>query len=275
MLTPDLAREFYANQRNNRNPKAANLNKLINDIANDRYVYNGDPLRFDKQGHMGDGQHRCLAVMKTGKSIPVAIIKNLPEEAFPTIDCGASRTAADILKFDEVPNSTTIAACISLYLSFCNDNYGIQDHPDGHLSVKARSTKSAFTNTEILEEYNKDRTTWDKVGVSAKNLAEKRRFLTSAIIGGLIFYLIKKKKHPEDKVYDFMSQLLDKRDAKYDVINKMRDILTDRKEHKDTKRYTYKYILGMLAKTWNCYLSGKEVKQLRYNADVEGHIDFK
>lgn len=273
-LTPELAREYLANQRENRKPKVANLSKLINDLENDRYVYNGDPIRFDKHGRMGDGQHRCIAVIKTGKQIPVLIVRNLPEEAFPTVDTGASRTAADVFGFENVSNSTVLAAAVRFYLSLCNDNSGIQDDGHGNLQVQPKSTKNAFTNTQLLEEYHKDSATWDTVGSKAKCLSKERGFMTSSNIAGLIYYLIKEKKHSEERVYDFMKQLLGKRDAQYDVINKMRDLLIDRKEHKDRKRYTGKYVLGMLAKTWNYYLSGKEVRQLKYNADVEGKINF-
>ena len=133
---------------------------------------------------------------------------------------------------------------------------------------------NSFTNSQLLEEYRKNSAIWDIIGTKANNLSEQRRFLTPANVGGLLFYLIKDKKHPEEKVYDFMTQLLGKRDSQYDVINKMRDVLIDRKDHKDTKRYTGAYILGLLAKTWNAFISGKDVKRLKYNKDVEGKIDF-
>lgn len=274
LLTPDKAREFLANQRNNRKMKCANLSKLENDISNDRYVYNGDPLRFDRHGRMCDGQHRCQACIKTGKSFPVLIVRNLPDEAFPTIDSGASRTAADVFGFEDIGKSTVISSSVRFYLALHNDFSGIQEDGYGRLGVQAKTKSNSFTNSQLLEEYRKNSAIWDIIGTKANNLSEQRRFLTPANVGGLLFYLIKDKKHPEEKVYDFMTQLLGKRDSQYDVVNKMRDVLIDRKDHKDTKRYTGAYILGLLAKTWNAFISGKDVKRLKYNKDVEGKIDF-
>ena len=273
MLTPDKAREFLANQRENRKMKSANVSKLVSDMENGRFVYNGDPIRFDRHGRMGDGQHRCYACIKTGISIPVMIVRNLPDEAFPTIDLGVTRTAADLFKFHGIPNSTTVSSAVRFYLALCNDGAGINDDGEGHMRVQSDSAKTTFSNTKLLEEYKKNIQLWDAVG-SMANSIDPRCLLTKSNIGGMSFYLIKEKHHPEEKVYTFFKQLVGKRDSQFNAINLMRDVLIDRKDHKDKKRYTGSYILGLLAKTWNAYVSGRELRLLKYNKEVEGKIDF-
>ena len=273
ILTPDKAREFLAYQRDNRRMKTANESKLVNDMASNRFIYNGDPLRFDRHGRMGDGQHRCEACIKTGIEFPVLVVKNLPDEAFQTIDIGATRTAADIFTFEGIQNATVVSASIRFYLSLCIDGSGIVDDGEGHMGVKGKSNKNTFTNTQLLDEYNKNSELWDVVASKANTMCE-RKLLTSSNIGGLSFYLIKEKNHPEEKVYIFMRQLVGKRDSEYNIINLMRDVLIDRKDHKDKKKYSGSYIMGLLAKTWNAYITGRELKQLKYNKDTEGYITF-
>ena len=273
ILTPDKAREFLAFQRDNRRMKSANEAKLVNDMSSNRFIYNGDPLRFDCFGRMGDGQHRCEACIKTGRSFPVLIVRNLPDEAFQTIDIGATRTAADIFTFEGIPNATCVSASIRFYLALCNDGAGIHDDGKGNIQVQAKTAKNTFSNTQLLEEYKKNSDLWNAMASMANSINE-RNLITSANIGGLSFYLIKEKKHPEEKVKIFIKQLVGKRDSEYNVINLLRDVLIDRKDHKDNKKYSGSYIMGLITKTWNAYISGNDLKRLMYNKDREGHIDF-
>lgn len=274
ILTPDKARVFLASQRENRRMKNANEAKLVNDMASDRFIYNGDPLRFDRHGRMGDGQHRCEACIKTGLEFPVLVVRNLPDEAFQTIDIGATRTAADIFTFEGIQNATIVTSSIRFYLALCNDGSGINDKGNGSLGVQAKNCKNTFSNAQILEEYNKNKDLWNEVASKANVMCE-RKLLTSSNIGGLLFYLIKEKNHPEERVYTFMKQLNGKRDSEYDIINQMRDILIENKNRKDNKkRYSGSKLMGLLAKAWNTYVSGRELKQLRYNKDIEGYIAF-
>ena len=271
-LTPDKAREFLANQRNNRRVKEANVSKLINDMTNNRFVYNGDPLRFDRHGRLGDGQHRCLACIKTGLTFPVLVVRNLPDEAFLTIDIGASRTAADLFTFQGIPNATTVSSSVRFYLSLCNNNSGIGEYTSGHLGVQAKNPTNSFTNVQLLDVYKENVELWNRIVLKVKRC--DRRFLTASNNGGIAFYLINEKKHPEEKVMTFITQLNGKRDSDYNVINLMRDILIDKMERRNNTRYTASYIMGLLAKTWNSYVTGRELKALQYNKDREGFISF-
>lgn len=96
-LTPELAREWLETMPEyQRSVSAVVVAEYAKDMCDGRWVEGtGDAFRFNKQGQMIDGQHRCLAVIESGVSIMVTIIEGLDDEVYLVLDKGRKRTAAD------------------------------------------------------------------------------------------------------------------------------------------------------------------------------------
>lgn len=268
-LTPEKAQEYLANQRPNREIKQKNLYKLINDLSEDRFVYNGDPLRFDKYGKMGDGQHRCLACIKTGKPFYVLTVRGLPDEAFPTIDIGSNRSPGDILKFEGITNANNKAAAVRIREALRNN---MLSDKNGTTSVK--NSSHDLSPTAILILYSKEAEIYDNASLQAgRYRGDKRNYLQQSYVTALIVYLTQDLKHPSEKVLGFFNQLFMMRDAPCNAINLLRDNLIDIKNPDHKKNYPKGSIPNWTAKAWNAYISGKDYKMLRWNAE-EGSISF-
>lgn len=70
----------------------------------------GDPIRFDADGRLLDGQHRLLAIVASGIPLKgVQVIRNMETDVFKVIDSGLQRTNADSLGFG-VAGATNKAA---------------------------------------------------------------------------------------------------------------------------------------------------------------------
>jgi hypothetical protein len=102
-VTPDMARVFVdpTNHRNYRPLKSSKMQVYCRAMKNDEWILNGTTLKFDVDGNMIDGQHRCHACMRTGCSFKTLAVYNLPREAEITIDAGIARTFNDHARYNE------------------------------------------------------------------------------------------------------------------------------------------------------------------------------
>jgi hypothetical protein len=98
-ITPQIATEYLGkNFADNRNVRNTVVSQYAEDMANDRWTQNAEPIKFDQYGNLVDGQHRLQAVIKSGKSVDFFVATGLPAESTTNLDIGAKRKAADALK---------------------------------------------------------------------------------------------------------------------------------------------------------------------------------
>ncbi len=113
-LTPDLARLLIASQQHNRNIKRDLVERLARDIREGRWQLNAQPILIDIENRLGDGQHRCLAVIQAQVSVPVVITHGIAPTAFATLDSGRSRTPADLLSLKGEKATGNLTAALNL-----------------------------------------------------------------------------------------------------------------------------------------------------------------
>lgn len=98
-LTPALAEDILTHDPVNREVRASNVKKLQREIEGGHWDPRKSPfMRFDAQGRLADGQHRCRAVIAAGRPIVVHMV-GLPDTI--GLDQGATRSLADQLKIHE------------------------------------------------------------------------------------------------------------------------------------------------------------------------------
>lgn len=96
LLTPELAADILAHDPVNRKVRGSNLAKIKREIEGGFWdPHKGQPIRFLPALRMSDGQHRCKAVVETGKAIVVSMCI-----VSDTLGCdeGATRTLVDHLQ---------------------------------------------------------------------------------------------------------------------------------------------------------------------------------
>lgn len=96
LVTASIAKDWLSSMiPNQRNPSLATVNKYANEMKAGRWEVSS-ALSFNDQGHLIDGQHRLLAVIKSEVPTPFLIVGNLPSSAALKFDIGRSRTAVNI-----------------------------------------------------------------------------------------------------------------------------------------------------------------------------------
>lgn len=98
LLTPEKAAELLEHNTLNRPISDTHVRRLVHQIVEGKWQFNGDTIKIAKGGDMLDGQHRMWAVIEAKKSIETAIAYGVDKEAFSTIDTlRKPRSGADVI----------------------------------------------------------------------------------------------------------------------------------------------------------------------------------
>jgi hypothetical protein len=115
-VTPELAASWLA--RRHVNPRSLKHLKIE---AFARQMRQGHwraevcpPLLRNGKGEVVDGQHRLLAVIQSGCTVPFHVRDGVPDDAVIHVDTGTSRSFADVLKMEEgLKNHNAVAAVVA------------------------------------------------------------------------------------------------------------------------------------------------------------------
>lgn len=142
-ITPQMAQEWLALNAHNRNASKARVRAYARDMARGHWPYTGDPIRFNGNGELIDGQQRLMAVVESGKSLQALVIRGLPVEVRENLDQGRSRTAADHLVLRGFATGTQLAAAL-------RQLYRLRTP-----AAKVGGGSGGLTNAEVLEAIEK------------------------------------------------------------------------------------------------------------------------
>lgn len=113
-LTPELAELLLASNPNNRTMSPHAVKSYARDIEDGAWDMNGQPIIVASDGSTNDGQHRCAAVVATGRSIPCMFIFGVERGTRTTLDGGRARQVGDYLQMDGHANSKQVASIARL-----------------------------------------------------------------------------------------------------------------------------------------------------------------
>jgi hypothetical protein len=98
-VTPTRAAQFLQANRRHRPVILAYVEALVSDMRAGSWTLNPQPICFGADGRLLNGQHRLLAIIQSGATIELPIIRGLPDAAFDTYDLQARQGSilADLL----------------------------------------------------------------------------------------------------------------------------------------------------------------------------------
>jgi len=137
-------------QGRNRRVKLTLVEKIARDIVEGRWQLNAQPILIDSEARLGDGQHRCLAVIKSGHSVPVVVTFGISANAFATLDSGLSRSPSDMLFLRGEKAATNLSRALNLISLY---KRGLMSEIAGVLwraTLSASSCLSSIPRSETL-----------------------------------------------------------------------------------------------------------------------------
>lgn len=142
-VTPAMAKEWMERNPKNRNASKRVVSRYARDMANGAWVFTADPIRFNGNGDLIDGQHRLLACMKAEKPFDALIVRLMALSVQEKLDQGKNRSAADHLSLRDFKQAVRLAASARMLLRLKAGN------SEGEARGKGRAGGTP-TNSEVL-----------------------------------------------------------------------------------------------------------------------------
>lgn len=118
LITPEVAQEYLNKNTINRKINKDIIEQYVNAMRSSQWIPNGDTIKFSNNDKLMDGQHRLSAIISSGKSYNMVVIRGLPEEVFKTIDTGKKRNRSDVLHIAGFSNVAALAGALRLLFLF-------------------------------------------------------------------------------------------------------------------------------------------------------------
>lgn len=118
-ITPAVAAQYLTCNLLNRRLRPSVVSNYADDMSENNWIENGEPIQFDWYGNLIDGQHRLSAIVQSGKTLNLWVMRGMDPDAQKRIDSGVNRTFADQLSMRGVINPldvSSLARRIHLYL---------------------------------------------------------------------------------------------------------------------------------------------------------------
>lgn len=97
-VTPVLAEHYLSKNVSNRNVSDRLVDKYAHDMETKGWLLNHQGIAFYEDGTVADGQHRLLAIVKSGATVPMMVTFGLKKPVAATIDGGRKRSVHDGIK---------------------------------------------------------------------------------------------------------------------------------------------------------------------------------
>jgi len=240
-VTPAKAREWLErNNTRNRNLRPHKVALYADQMTRGQWLMAGDPIRFDSDGTLLDGQHRLAAVVESGKAQYFIIVMGLDPRTFGVMDIGMARTPGDSLGSDVKSGKAKAAGARILYLL------------EAGCDPRDSRDNMAVTRTDIVDYYAEH-----SAAIDAAMLQAGRTY--SALPTGnqtawLVFITLANRINAEWTA-DFLDAIitganLEQGDPRLSLRNWLSNVRTGAKAKAGAAIH-----LGIYIKTWNSWLA--------------------
>jgi len=248
-IAPEKARDLLgSNIEHQRKIAKVNLSRIESDLLNDRFKLNGEPIIIGKSGKLLDGQHRLCACVNTVTGFWSVVVRGVEDEYFHVINVGKGRSLADVLKIAGEINCNNLAAAISRIAEYLRDATRI-----GQNKLSNVSTSEAMNILAMMPNIR-------------KSVADCCRMPNDTIVSvGRLAWLhcLAHEESPEiapaffEKLHS--GEMLKTTDPIYLFRARM---IADKQS---SAKLPTREVISLLIKTWNAYVLGDQVKQLKWN----------
>lgn len=98
VVTPEIATKFLKkNKKDNRHLREYHVASMAMAMRTHSWRNSPQPIAFDWNGNLIDGQHRLHAVIQAGVSVPMVIATECDPAVYAVLDLHAKKSAADLL----------------------------------------------------------------------------------------------------------------------------------------------------------------------------------
>ena len=114
LVTPEMAGEWLTRNPHNRNESPKRIRRYARDMSAGRWMLTHQPIAFDEQDDLLDGQNRLQALLRSNTSQEFLVVRGAPRESFYVVDTGKPRNFADALTIRGESNARLLAASTNI-----------------------------------------------------------------------------------------------------------------------------------------------------------------
>lgn len=118
MVSSETAARWLEQNKRNRALAPSTVSRYRTDMEQGLWQFAGDPIRFDINGDLIDGQHRLSALSELNLTLPMLVVRGLPPEAQLVMDQGRKRTPGSQLELHGVKHANNVAAIIKVLMQW-------------------------------------------------------------------------------------------------------------------------------------------------------------
>jgi hypothetical protein len=236
-LTPEI-------NANNRRLKVAIVRKYVRDMEANNWMFNGDTIKFDRNGKLLDGQHRLHAVVVLHRPVEFLIVRGLDPAAYTAIDTGARRTVGDMLQ--HIGSKQSAAAAAASKVMFWYE----AGQPDFNATYSTAQLIDAYVRHPGLEEH-----------VARYNDSAFRKKLRAGAAWPVVSYLASRELSAEWAT--FAKAVADGIELqKGDPRHTLREWFLNRLQSKRLARNDERF--NVISKAWNAHVEGRKLQLLSH-----------
>lgn len=265
-ITPQMAERYLAMSPENRMTKTTTriANTYAEAMKRGEWRLNGECIVFDKEGRPLDGHHRLMGVKIAGIPVTFSVCRGVDREAFTTYNCGLRTNLAQILSMKEVKNSNLIMGMIGINYNLCNT---------GRIRANnGMSSGSTRTVTSDFNVYMNDRKAYDETAELANRLNAYGKVLKTTWIGGVYYFLTHKGGYKPIEVLPFFEALCHLETSGVTPCDTLRNFII--RHRMSNMKVEDGFLAALLIKAWNAYITGRAMKQIRFNQEIEDYPKF-
>lgn len=265
-ITPQMADKYLAMSPENRVTKTTTrvANTYAEAMKRGEWRLNGECIVFDKEGRPLDGHHRLIAVKIAGIPVTFSVCRGVDREAFTTYNCGLRTNLAQILGMKQVKNSNLIMGMIGININLCNTG-----------RIRANNGMSSGSTRTVTSDYNvyiSDQKAYDDTAELANRLNAYGKVLKTTWIGGVYYFLTHKGGYTPLEVLPFFEALCHLETSGVTPCDTLRNFII--RHRMSNMKIEDGFLAALLIKAWNAYITGRTMKQIRFNQEIEDYPKF-
>jgi hypothetical protein len=246
VITPDMARRWMKKNVSNRPLTEGAVDTLVDIIKLGEWCLNGASVSFNIMGQLIDGQHRLAACIKSGIPIVSTVTRNLPMEAFNSIDWVRPRSLADVLACEHQEYYTEVASSLKIVKM---------------LEHRAHSVKGSKIRPNEMRSILERHANLKKAPAAMNPYKKQLRGFLPKSVAVSLYYIFNELNHGKNKVFwDRILLGTDINSSMPEYI--LREKLIDNSKSKAKLNETH--LVALIIKTWNAVSSGRTLKSLRW-----------
>lgn len=256
-VTPAVAEELLGKNVRNRNVREKVVRAYGRDMRADNWLVTGEAIKIAEDGDLIDGQHRLLAVIWSGVTVPMFVAKGIRADAQRVMDTGAKRSPGDMLKLDGHANAHHLAAAARFAITYLASS-----------ASPSRTQRDAVTNSELSEFLENNQ---DFPAAVAAVLHYRRTIDIPMSVTGVTWWLLA-QLDPEACETFFHSIANNQTSGAGDPRNTLIQRLATARRNNESLTQTAQ--LSMLFRAWNHWRKGLPLAKLQVYSREGGEVQI-